>query len=482
MAIRSLFVTSEMADFIKAGGLGDVAASLPRALHHRGMDIRILIPAYPAVLAAASSMELVGDLPGLAEIPSCRIGRFRTADGLVVYVVIAPDLYEREGSPYCRPDGTDWPNNDLRFARLSLAAAQIACGAIGWQPDVLHLNDWPGGLAPAYLRWDATPVPSVLTLHNIAHQGLFPADRRAALGIPEDAFDINGVQFHGKIGFLKAGLYYSDHVCTVSPTYAREITTIELGGGLHGLTCGLAARGQLSGTVNGIDDSWDPTRDSHLPIHFDADKLRGKATVADIVRTSLCLAPSQGPLFGMVSRLVPQKGLDIVAEAANDIVRGGGQIAILGLGEPTTEHMLNRLARRHRDHVCVMVGFNEAMARRIVGGSDFCLMPSRFEPCGLTQMQAQRYGSLPIAHATGGLADTIEDGVTGFLFSQFSARSLLAACGRALTFSAIKPVFLSCVTPPCRASSAGPKRPSLTNSCIASSAASRSRGIRHPQA
>ena len=144
--------------------------------------------------------------------------------------------------------------------------------------------------------------------------------------------------------------------------------------------------------------------------------------------------------------------------------------------------MLNRLARRHRDHVCVMVGFNEAMARRIVGGSDFCLMPSRFEPCGLTQMQAQRYGSLPIAHATGGLADTIEDGETGFLFSQFSARSLLAACGRALTFSAIKPVFLSCVTPPCRASSAGPKRPSLTNSCIASSAASRSRGIRHPQA
>ena len=430
--MKVLFVASEMADFVKAGGLGDVVASLPRALCRRGLDMRVLIPAYPAVLAASSAMRIVADLPGTGEIPSCQIGQVQVAGGLIVYTVIAPELFERAGSPYCRGDGTDWPDSDLRFGRLSLAAAQIVCGAMpDWQPDVLHVNDWPGGLAPAYVRWAGVPVPSVLTLHNIAHQGLFPADRQNALDIPGHAFDINGVEFHGKISFLKAGLYYADHVCTVSPTYAREITTEALGGGLHGLTRGLGERGQLSGILNGLDDSWDPRRDPRLPDRFDADNIFGKATVADVVRTSLCLSPSPGPLFGMVSRLVPQKGLDIVAAAANGIVREGGQIAILGLGEPATEQLLNRVARRHRDNIAVLVGFNEPMARRVLGGSDFCLMPSRFEPCGLTQMQAQRYGTLPIAHATGGLADTIEDGVTGFLFPRLSVKALLSACRRA---------------------------------------------------
>jgi len=429
---RVLFVTSEMAGLLKAGGLGDVAAGLPHALCEQGIDVRILIPAYPAVLGACSQMRIVGNLPGRARLPPCQIGRFRTAGGLIVYSVIAPGLYERGGSPYCRPDGSDWTDNDLRFGRLSLAAAQIGRGSgIGWRPDMLHLNDWPGGLVPAYLHWDGTPVPTLLTLHNIAHQGVFPAGRRHALGIPETGFTINGIEFYGKVSFLKAGLYYADHVCAVSPTYAREITTEALGGGLHGLTRGLAERGQLSGIVNGIEESWDSTCDPHLPFHFDAERLHGKAAMAELVRTSLCLAPSRGPLFGIVSRLVPQKGFDILAEAADDIVRDGGQIAILGLGEPKTEQMLNELARRHRDNICVLVGFSEAMARRIMGGSDFCLIPSRFEPCGLTQMQAQRYGTPPIAHATGGLADTVEDGVTGFLFSHFSAEALLVACRRA---------------------------------------------------
>ncbi|HEX5327767.1 MAG TPA: glycogen/starch synthase, partial [Acetobacteraceae bacterium] len=281
------------------------------------------------------------------------------------------------------------------------------------------------------LRWDGAARPCVLTIHNITHQGIFGAEHRHALGIPESAFGIDGVEFNGNISFLKAGLFYADHVCTVSPTYAGEITTEALGAGLHGLTRGLAERGQLSGIVNGIDESWDPRCDPHLPFHFDAEDLRGKETIAGLVRTGLCLTPSDGPLFGVVSRLVPQKGLDIVAAAANDIVSAGGQIAILGLGEPATERMLNKVARRHHDQIGLLVGFNEPMARRIVGGSDFCLMPSRFEPCGLTQMQAQRYGTLPIAHATGGLADTIEDGATGFLFSNFSADGLLAACRRA---------------------------------------------------
>ena len=245
------------------------------------------------------------------------------------------------------------------------------------------------------------------------------------LGIPEHAFHINGVEFHDRVSFLKAGLFYADHVSTVSPTYAREITTEAFGAGLHGLTSGIAAEGRLSGIVNGIDESWDPSRDPHLPHHFEADDLSGKQSIADLVRTGLCLTPSEGPLFGVVSRLVHQKGLDIVADTARDIVREGGQIAILGLGDPETEHMLSRLARSHRDHIGLLIGFNEPMARRIVAASDFCLMPSRFEPCGLTQMQAQRYGSLPIAHATGGLADTIDDGETGFLFSDLVGRGLV---------------------------------------------------------
>jgi starch synthase len=431
--MKVLFATSEFADFAKAGGLGDVSAGLPRALKRRGIDARVLMPAYPEVIAKANDITIVAHLPGCAGIDPCCIGEARTTDGLVLYLVLEPSLYQRTGSPYASPEGLDWSDNDLRFARLSLAAAEIASGRAGmaWQPDILHVNDWPGGLAPAYLRWRGVRIPTVLTIHNIAYQGVFKRERMKLLGIPEHAFNINGVEFHDQVSFLKAGLFYADHVSTVSPTYAREITTEKFGAGLHGLTRGIAAEGRLSGIVNGIDDSWDPTRDPHLPHHFEADDLAGKQHIADLVRTGLCLTPSEGPLFGVVSRLVHQKGLDIVADTARDIVREGGQIAILGLGDPETEHMLSRLARSHRDNIGLLIGFNEPMARRIVAASDFCLMPSRFEPCGLTQMQAQRYGSLPIAHATGGLADTIDDGETGFLFSDLSGEGLFSACRRA---------------------------------------------------
>jgi starch synthase len=425
-----LFATSEFAGLAKAGGLGDVSAALPRALRRRGIDARVLMPAYPEVIANAGDITIVAHLPGLAGIGPCAVGEVRTADGLILYLVFEPSLYQRSGSPYAGPEGRDWPDNDLRFARLALAAAEIAAGSPGmkWRPDVLHVNDWQCGLAPAYLRWRGVRVPTILTIHNIAYQGLFEPQSMQRLGIPEHAFDINGVEFHGNVSFLKAGLVHADLVTTVSPTYAREITTEALGGGLHGLTRGIAAEGRLSGIANGIDESWDPSRDPHLPHHFEADDLSGKQSIADLVRTGLCLTPSEGPLFGVVSRLVHQKGLDIIADAARDIVREGGQIAILGLGDPETEHMLSRLARSHHDDIGLLIGFNEPMAHRIVAGSDFCLMPSRFEPCGLTQMQAQRYGSLPIAHATGGLADTIDDGETGFLFSELSGDGLFAAC------------------------------------------------------
>ena len=432
-AIKALFVTSEVAGLAKAGGLGDVSAGLPLALRRRGVDIRILMPAYQEVIAKLPHIDWIGYLPGRAAIPPARLGEARRPDGTILYLVACPMLFDRRGTPYCTPEGADWQDNHLRFARLSLAAADIAAGrgGLNWTPDIVHANDWPGGLTPAYMRWDGTNIPTVLTIHNIAYQGNFDANKRHLLAIPDAAFDVNGVEFHGRVSFLKAGGFYASHVTTVSPTYASEITTPDQGAGLHGLMQNRAAHGQLSGIVNGIDESWDPGSDPHLPHHFDFDDLNGKQANANAVREGLCLRPSDGPLFGIVSRLVHQKGLDLVAEAANDIVENGGQIAILGLGDPEVEHMLSRTSRRHRDDIGVLIGFNEPMARRIVAGSDFTLMPSRFEPCGLTQMQAQRYGALPIAHATGGLADTIDDGATGFLFSALSSAGLMGACHRA---------------------------------------------------
>ena len=433
LAIKALFVTSEVAGLAKAGGLGEVSAGLPLALRQRGIDVRVLMPAYREVIAKLPHVNWFGDLPGRGGIPLARLGEARLADGMMLYLVASPSLFDRRGTPYCTPEGADWQDNHLRFARLSLAAADIAAGrgGLGWTPDIVHANDWPGGLTPAYMRWDGTNVPTVLTIHNIAYQGNFDASQRQLLAIPDAAFDINGVEFHGRVSFLKAGGFYASHVTTVSPTYATEITKETQGAGLHGLMESRAARGQLSGIVNGIDESWDPGSDPHLPHHFDSGDLDGKQANADAVRTGLCLRPSEGPLFGIVSRLVHQKGLDLVAEAANDIVENGGQIAILGLGDPEIEHMLSRTSRRHRDDIGVLIGFNEPMARRIVAASDFTLMPSRFEPCGLTQMQAQRYGALPVAHATGGLADTIDDGMTGFLFSDLSSDGLMEACRRA---------------------------------------------------
>jgi starch synthase len=431
--MQVLFVTSECAGLGNVGGLGDVSASLPVALRQFGIDVRVLLPACRQVLAALPEVAWVGRLPGRGEIPGCRIGMARLPSGITVYLVGARALYDRPGTPYGAPDGRPWPDDHLRWARLSLAAAQIARGdgKLGWVPDLVHANDWPSGLAPAYLHWDGTDVPSLLTIHNIGHQGHFPAELRQALGIPDAAFDINGVEFHGAISFLKAGSFYADEVTTVSPTYAREITSEQLGAGLHGLMQTRAAAGQLCGIINGIDESWNPAEDPYLPHPFAAGDLTGKLGNADAVRTGLCLRPSGGPLFGIVARLVHQKGLDLVAAAASDIVERGGQIAILGLGDPEIEQALGHVARRYRDDIAVLVGFNEPMARRIIAGSDFFLMPSRFEPCGLTQMQAQRYGTLPIAHAVGGLIDTVEDGVTGLLFSELTVDALWGACVRA---------------------------------------------------
>ncbi len=435
--MRVLFITSECAGLAKAGGLGEVSAGLPKALQKANIDIRLMMPAYPEALARLAHHRIdvswTGRLPARAGIPACQIGETMTPDGVPLYLVSAPELFKRQGTPYSRPEGGDWPDNPLRFARLSLAAAEVAQGrgGLGWVPDLVHANDWPGGLAAAYLNWDGARVPTVMTVHNIGYQGICDSGLRGLLGIPDYAFGIEGVEFHGAISFLKAGIFYADHVTTVSPSYAREITTEAFGAGLHGLMRTKSARGQVSGIANGIDESWDPANNPILSPNFNATDLDGKRALASNVREVLCLEPSEGPLFGVVSRLVHQKGLDLVAETADHIVDSGGQIALLGMGDPEVEQMLSGMSRRNRKNISVLIGFNTAMEHRILGGSDFCLMPSRYEPCGLTQMHAQRYGALPIAHATGGLSDTIDDGRTGFLFSEFSGEALRDACGRA---------------------------------------------------
>jgi starch synthase len=433
--MKTLFVTSELAGLAKAGGLADVSLALPRALGGLGVDCRVLLPGYPEVLAHARAISVVAALPGQGEIDPCLLGELDLPDGPKVYVVLAPALYHRPGTPYLRPDGSEWPDNDLRFARLSLAGAQIARGVPGlpWRPDLVHTNDWPAGLTAAYLAHGGRRVPSVHTVHNIAHLGLYPPSRLGALGLPDEAFGLAGVEFYGHLSFLKAGIYYADHVTTVSPTYAVEITGPAHGNGLQGLMQALAAEGRLTGIVNGLDARCDPRIDPRLDYHFTADDLAGKRQNADFVRQCLCLDQNaRGPLFAISSRLVHQKGLDLVEAVAPGIVEAGGQIAILGVGEPAIETMMLDLSRRYRGSVGLMAGYNETLAHRLVAGSDFYLMPSRFEPCGLTQLQAQRCGSLPIAHATGGLVDTIEDGVSGFLFQPFGAEPFAGACARAI--------------------------------------------------
>lgn len=436
--MKVLFVTTEMDDFVRVGGLAAVSAALPRALRPWS-DVRIMLPGYRDVVEQFTHIEIVGQCAPLAEMPACALGRSSTKDGLPVYVLLCPQLYDRPGNPYGDEFGRDWPDNDVRFARFASAAAELAAGTLdkNWAADLVHANDWQAALAPAYLAWKGVKVPSILTIHNLAYQGLFPRESLRRIGAPEASFHIDGLEFYDKLSFLKGGIVYASHLTTVSATYAREITTPELGCGLEGLLRQRSDASQLTGILNGIDESWDPRACAQLAQTFGAGDWQGKQANADYVRKQFGLAVSRGPIFGLVARLVHQKGIDLVLSAADAIIESGGQIVVTGSGEPHIEQALIDARRRRPDAIGVVIGFNDGQARRIFAGSDFTLMPSRFEPCGLSQMYAQRFGSLPIGHQTGGLAETIKDGETGFLFSQPSAESFLGGVRRAFdTFKA----------------------------------------------
>ncbi|MBK6639485.1 MAG: glycogen synthase GlgA [Rhodocyclaceae bacterium] len=440
--MKVLFAASEMAPWVKTGGLGDVAGALPLALRAQGVDVRVLLPLYPALRAAFASSEALVRIPAVGHIPAGSLHLATTADGLPLYLLECNALFDRPGNPYLGPDGRDLPDNALRFGMLAHAAALLATDAspLSWHPEVLHCHDWQTALAPAYLRYRLGLVSgharTVLTVHNLAFQGLFGRDMLEPLGLPADCWHLHGVEYHGYLSFLKAGLQHADALTTVSPTYAREIQTAAEGMGLDGLLRYRAA--DLTGIINGIDTvQWDPATDVHLPVHFDHKRLKHKKAATQALRRELGLATEcSGPLLGVVSRLTQQKGLDLLPPIADRLAALPVQLAVLGSGDQALEAAFAELGRQYPAQFSVQIGFDEGLAHRIEAGADLFLMPSRFEPCGLNQLYSLRYGTPPIVRATGGLADTVIDAAdaahgTGFVFTNASPEALLATIERA---------------------------------------------------
>jgi starch synthase len=407
--VRALSVASEIFPLVKTGGLADVVGALPAALGAEGIEMRTMIPGYPAVMRGLDTAAPIHTFEHLHGGPARLLaGR---ASGLEVLVLDAPHLFARAGNPYSGPGGNDWPDNGVRFAALSRAAAAVALGDAGsWVPDVVHAHDWQAGLTAAYLHYANRPRPgTVMTVHNLAFQGQYPTDLLATIGLPTHALGVDGIEYYGSIGYLKAGLALSDRATTVSPTYAAEVTTAEHGMGLDGV---LRARPHgIDGILNGIDvDVWDPANDPHLAATYDAKRLTARAANKRALQRELGLAERPDALLcGVVSRLTWQKGMDLLSELAPWLASQGAQLALLGAGDARLEGAFRDLARTHAGAVGIVIGYDEGLAHRIQAGSDALLVPSRFEPCGLTQLCALRYGALPVVARVGGLADTVVD-------------------------------------------------------------------------
>jgi starch synthase len=441
--LRVLHCAAELYPWVKTGGLGDVVAALPPALAAQGVDVRLVLPGFGALLDALE-LHPIARLRTPFFPERVRLALARLPDsGLPVYLIDHPPFYDRPGSPYQASTGGDWPDNHRRFALLGWVAAALAQGADPrWRPEIVHCHDWHAGLAPAYLRAAGIPVPSIFTAHNLAYQGFFAAGLFGELGLPPGFFSIDGVEYYGGVSFLKAGLYYADRLTTVSPTYAREIQTPDYGMHLDGL---LRARGNvLSGILNGVDPAvWSPQSDPVLPQRYAAnDAPTGKALAKAALERRFGLSPAPGmPLFGTVSRLTWQKGLDLLLAALPRLVDMGSRLVLLGSGDAELEAGFTAAAAAHPGQVGVVLGYDDALSHLIVAGSDVVPLPSRFEPCGLTQLYALRYGAPPLVRRTGGLADTVVDAnavtladgsATGFAFDDGTPEALLGAAERAI--------------------------------------------------
>ncbi|MBA2961173.1 MULTISPECIES: glycogen synthase GlgA [Ramlibacter] len=442
--MKILFATPECAPWVKTGGLGDVSGALPAALAALGHDVRVLLPAYRGMRVSGELGDGV-DLPARGPWPAAQLLPVKADNGVTLLLLAAPSLYQRAGGPYVDAGGADYHDNVLRFGFLGRIAALLGTPAspLGdWRADIVHANDWPCGLAPLYLRQARELAPrqpmaaSVMTIHNMAFQGTFAMDNADRLGIPGIWRGIDGVEFWGQLSMLKAGLQFADAITTVSPTYAREIQTPAFGVGLDGVLRARSAH--LTGILNGIDTAaWNPASDVQLLHHFSAGDLAAKARNKAGLQAQLGLAAApQAPLFGVVSRLTSQKGIDLVLQNLDAVLAGGGQLAVLGLGDPALQAALRDAAARAPRQVHVTLGFNEQLAHRIEAGADCFLMPSRFEPCGLNQMYSQAYGTPPLVNATGGLVDSVVDadddpkGGTGFVMRSADAAGFAEALGR----------------------------------------------------
>ena len=438
--IEVLSVASEAFPLVKTGGLADVAGALPGAVAAHDVSMRTLIPGYPQVMAGFDRARQVAQFDDLFGGPAVLLAA--RAGELDVIVINAPHLYGRVGGLYTDESGADWPDNWRRFAALGWVAAQLAGGLIeGYRPEIVHAHDWQGAMAAPYVAF--TPGLStrvVLTVHNLAFQGHFGADIFPYLRLPAEAFAVEGVEYYGGVGFLKGGLACAHAVTTVSPTYAKEVRTPEFGMGLEGL---LAARAHdLYGIINGIDTrAWNPASDPALSATYTSANPRRRALNKAALEEAFGLAPGNGPLFGIVSRLTWQKGIDLAAAAVDDLVASGGRLAVLGTGDAELEAAMEAAAQRHAGAVGFIRGYSEPLSHLMQGGADAILVPSRFEPCGLTQLYGLRYGAVPVVARVGGLADTIIDAnaaalragvATGIQFNPVDATSFSDAIQRAI--------------------------------------------------
>jgi starch synthase len=447
--IKVLAVAAEMHPLVKTGGLADVVGALPGALQGFDVSVTTVIPGYPAVMAANEKWETV------AKLPSFFGGRSTVKRGVVkglnLFVVDAPHLFNRPGNPYTDADGRDWLDNPQRYAALSSAAAEICHGLVAsYRPDIVHVHDWQAAMTLAYLNYaEGTRPKSVITVHNLAFQGQYPRSILGSLAMPQRAFSVDGVEYYGMIGFLKAGLHFADRITTVSPRYATEIQTAEAGMGLEGL---LAGRSDvLSGIVNGIDDAeWNPATDTKLAVNYDAKSLGKRAANRAALEERFGLDHDNSPLFSLVSRLTWQKGMDILAEAVPYLVAHGARLALLGSGDKELEGIFRQATFQYPGRVGATFGFDEGLSHLMFGGADMTLVPSRFEPCGLTQLYGLRYGCIPVVARVGGLSDTIVDAneaaltlkaPTGVQFHPVSSAMLQEAITRAIALHSDKTLW-----------------------------------------
>lgn len=446
--MKVLHVCSELYPLLKTGGLADVTGALPFAQKAIGEDARVLIPAYPAVVAGLGESVVIGHYLTFAGWVTLRYTKY---NGIGIYLIDAPHLYQREGNPYHDSNYYDYIDNYKRFALLGWFGAELACGLdCWWRAEVVHAHDWHAGLSCAYLHAKGRPAKSVFTIHNLAYQGRFYAHHLFEIGLPWEMFSINGLELHGEISYLKAGLYYADHVTAVSPTYAREITTPEYAYGLEGLLSHLMYQGRLSGVLNGVDyQLWNPAIDPYISNHYQVGSMSGKAACKAELQARFSLPQNKNAqLFVMVTRLTPQKGVDLLLEALPHILDQDTQFILLGSGDKHYEHLFSQLAAQYPEQVGVLIGYDEALSHLVIAGGDVILVPSRFEPCGLTQLYGLKYGTLPLVRATGGLADTVvgcnketikDRSATGFVFNHADVSAVVWAFNQAKSLWKAKP-------------------------------------------